>query len=73
MDGFYSSERNCFIETIESPKNADTETEYYVDFKIKFSPRPLNDNSQDDVYDFADVMNIGLNPFQNNPEKFNYH
>ena len=71
MDGFYSSERNCFIETIESPKNADTETEYYVDFKIKFTPRPLNDNSQDDIYDFADVMNIGLNPFQNNPEKFN--
>ena len=71
MDGFYSSERNCFIETIESPKNADTETEYYVDFKIKFTPRPLNDNSQDDIYDFADVMNIGLNPFQNNPDKFN--
>ena len=71
MDGFYSSERNCFIETIESPKNADTETEYYVDFKIKFTPRPLNDISQDDIYDFADVMNIGLNPFQNNPEKFN--
>ena len=71
MDGFYSSERNCFIETIESPKNADTETEYYVDFKIKFTPRPLNDYSQDDIYDFADVMNIGLNPFQNNPDKFN--
>ena len=70
MDGFYSSERNCFIETIESPKNADTETEYYVDFKIKFTPRPLNDNSQDDIYDFADVMNIGLNPFQNNPDKY---
>ena len=71
MDGFYSSERNCFIETIESPKNADIETEYYVDLKITFKTRPLNDYSQDDIYDFADVMNIGLNPFQNNPDKFN--
>ena len=71
MDGFYSSERNCFIETIESPKNADTETEYYVDLKITFKTRPLNDYSQEVIYDFADVMNIGLNPFQNNPEKFN--
>ena len=80
MDGFYSSERNCFIETIESPKNANPKNEleeldknkfkYYVDLKITFKTRPLNDYSQEVIYDFADVMNIGLNPFQNNPDKY---
>ena len=72
MDGFYSSERNCFIETIESPKNANPKNEleeldknkfkYYVDLKKTFKTRPLNDYSQEVIYDFADVMNIGLNP-----------
>lgn len=65
MDGRYDNERNCFVETIESQKN-----EYYVDFSITFKPRPIDDKSNNDEYDFADVMNIGYNPYQNNPDKY---
>ena len=65
MDGVYDNERNCFVELIESQKN-----EYYVDFCITFKQRPIDDKSNNDEYDFADVMNIGYNPYQNNPNKY---
>ena len=81
MDGRYSYERNCFIETIESPKNKkpkdileafnDEDFKYYVDLRINFRYRPIGKNGLlDDTYDFADVMNIGYEPFQNHPEKY---
>lgn len=80
MDGYYSYERNCFVEVIESPKNAepqsvldelDTENyKYYVDIRITFTPRPDSKESQEGIYDFADVMNVGYKPFQNDPNKY---
>ena len=49
--------------------------DYYVDLKIDFVHRPFDekgnqDNSINQIYDFADVMNIGTEPFQNRPEKY---
>lgn len=50
--------------------------DYYIDFKIEFLPRPYDiktnkqDNSFNQIYDFVDVMNIGKEPFQNDPEKY---
>ena len=46
------------------------EFKYYVDLQIKFKPRPSNDNSTDETYDFADVMNIGDHFFQNHLDKY---
>lgn len=70
MDGRYYSERNCFVEIIESPTNAEGEENmYYVDLRINFNPRPSND-STNETYDFADVMNIGDQFFQNSPNKY---
>ena len=48
---------------------------YYIDFKIDFITRPIDengkqDNSPNNIYDFVDVMNIGYEPFQNNPDKY---
>ena len=81
MDGRYSYERNCFVESYESPTNKEPkdlletfneeEFKYYVDLRINFRYRPIGKNGlQDDLYDFADVMNIGYEPFQNRPEKY---
>ena len=81
MDGYYSYERNCFIEVLESPANKEPkdmldafnkeEYKYYVDLRINFRYRPADDKSlQDESFDFADVMNIGYGPFQNQPEKY---
>ena len=50
--------------------------DYYVDFKIEFIPRPYNkntnkqDNSFNQIYDFVDVMNIGMEDYQNSPKKY---
>ena len=50
--------------------------DYYIDFKIEFLPRPYDkstnkqDNSFNQIYDFVDIMNVGKEPFQNDPEKY---
>lgn len=49
--------------------------DYYVDFKLKFIRRPLDkngkqDNSINQIYDFVDVMNIGKESFQNDPQSY---
>ena len=41
---------------------------YYIDFKITFNERETDSNYR--RYDFADVMNIGYGPNQNNPQKY---
>lgn len=49
--------------------------DYYVDLKIVFMHRLFDEkvyqeNSINQIYDFADVMNIGIEPFRNRPEKY---
>lgn len=41
---------------------------YYVDFKINFIEKSTDENYR--RFDFADVMNIGNEPYQNKPEQF---
>ena len=42
---------------------------YYVDFKINFLEKTNTDENYR-RYDFADVMNIGNEPYQNKPEQY---
>lgn len=72
-----------FFSPCNAPQTQDTKDyifnrdkyDYYVDLKIDFMHRPFDekgnqDNSINQIYDFADVMNIGTEPFQNRPEKY---
>lgn len=72
-----------FFSPCNAPKTQDTKDyifnrdkyDYYVDLKIDFIHRPFDENGNQDnsinqKYDFADVMNIGTEPFQNRPEKY---
>lgn len=80
MDGYYNYEKNTFIETFYSPLNEDTnylnkqDNLFYIDFSISFRIRPfengVQDNSLNRLYDFADIMNVGYESFQNNPNKY---
>ena len=85
MDGYYDYDKKVYVETIYSPNNEKPKTfldvvhtserKYYTDFKIDFNIRPYDENniqinSPYRRYDFADVMNIGMDPNQNRPDKY---
>ena len=75
MDGYYNYEKNTFIETIYSPLNEDTnylnkQDNFSISFRIRPFENGVQDNSLHRLYDFADVMNVGYESFQNNPNKY---
>ena len=85
MDGYYDYNKKMFIETIYSAANELKEDEVDEDDKnklcnveiaIKFKYRHYDKNNKEQYNephvkcDFADIMNVGFEPFQNDPNNY---
>ena len=68
MDGEYNNDKNCFVETIFSPRNDNPIDDCYVDSALDFKTE--YDDDKLIRTDFMDIMNIGNGPFENKPEQY---
>ena len=69
MDEYYNYDVNCFGETMFSPRNDRDDDPFYVDIALDFKTE-YDDNHKLIRTDFLDVMNIGHDKFENEPEQY---